>query len=411
MEGTAAARVAAGADGKGIVLALERLARRLLDSGEVTREQIEEARRTQSFFGGQIESHLLKLGFVDEQALGRVLSEVTGAPYASREQLRVLPADVLRLGSSLKPLLGRLGVCPFEIRDRTLHIAMLNPRDAVAVGEIRSAAGCDVEPWVTCEYRLYQALERHFDVEGDRRLGVSLAPPAPPARRRSTDVPAEAERHKPAASSGVELGLDGRPLHAEVGVDDHLFAHATSDLGEILGRIDRAPDGSPAVASDPWRKLESALVEAEDARGIAEALLEFTDGHAHRAALFALTRDGARGIAGRGRGLETARLAALTLPVEPESVLHSAHESAEFFFGVVAPHPANRDLYGALGGRLPAMAMVLPIRVKGRVVALLYLDDDDRPMTPPEIPRLRRAVAKAALAFEIVLLRGKLRKI
>jgi hypothetical protein len=32
-------------------------------------------------------------------------------------------------------------------------------------------------------------------------------------------------------------------------------------------------------------------------------------------------------------------------------------------------------------------------------------------MTRPEIPRMRRAAAKAGLAFEIVLLRGKLRKI
>jgi hypothetical protein len=392
-------------------LGLDRLARQLLDTGEVTREQIEEARRTQSFFGGQIGSHLLKLGFVDEEVLGRALTEVTGAPYASREQLRVLADDVLRLGSSLRAQLLRLQICPFAIHDRKLRVAMLNPRDAFALAEVRTAAGRDVEPWVTCEYRLYQALERHFGVGGDRRQGVSLAPPAPTARRRSTDPPADADLDPTVASSEAELGLDGRPLHAEVDIDDQLFARATSDLGEILGKIGGASDAAPGLESDPWLKLESALGAAEDARGIAEALLDFSEGRARRAALFALTRDGARGIAGRGHGLETARLGALTLPVEPTSVLDAALKSAEFFFGVVPPLPSNRDLYGALGAKPPAMAMVLPITVKGRVVALWYLDDDDRPMTRPEIPRMRRAAAKAGLAFEIVLLRGKLRKI
>ena len=85
--------------------------------------------------------------------------------------------------------------------------------------------------------------------------------------------------------------------------------------------------------------------------------------------------------------------------------------SREFFFGVVPPLPPNQDLYSALGGRLPAMAMVVPISVKGRTVALLYLDDEERPITQPNIPAMRRASAKAGLAFEILLLRAKLQKL
>jgi hypothetical protein len=57
------------------------------------------------------------------------------------------------------------------------------------------------------------------------------------------------------------------------------------------------------------------------------------------------------------------------------------------------------------------MAMILPIPVKSRIAAVLYLDDDDRPLPRPDIPLMRRVAVKAGLAFEILLLRGKLRKV
>ena len=134
-------------------------------------------------------------------------------------------------------------------------------------------------------------------------------------------------------------------------------------------------------------------------------------GHAARAALFAVGKEGLRVIAGRGPALETERLRRLTLPAERSTVLGAVVESRDFFYGVVPPHPANRELYAALGGRLPSMAMVLPILVKSRVAALLYLDDEDRPMRRPDIALMRRVTGKAGVAFEILLLRGKLRKI
>jgi hypothetical protein len=392
-------------------LGVEKLARHLLDRGEVTREQVEEARRTQGFFGGQIGSHLLKLGFVDEETLGGALSEVTGAAYAGREQLGMLPQDARGL---LPPhAVKRLRVCPFEISDRTVRVAMLNPRDAIAVAEIRAASGYHVEPWVTCEYRLYQAFEKHYRVEGDRRRAVSPAALAP--ERRSSPAPAEEGPQAqpgspPPESSAEEMGLDGRPLDAEIDYEEHLFGARASGLEDapVSGQAD--PPGLES-AGDPFTHLDKALSLAEDRDHIAEAVLDFCRGRGRRVALFAVTREGLRIVAGRGRGLEGKRVRSMTLPVEPSSLLDVALNSREFFFGVVPPLPPNQDLYSALGGKLPAMAMVVPISVKGRTVALLYLDDEDRPITQPDIPAMRRAAAKAGLAFEILLLRAKLRKL
>jgi len=390
---------------------LERLVQYLLDEGRVTPDQIAEARRTQGFFGGQIGSHILKLGFVDEVSLGAALSQVTGVRYASGDRLRNASENAL---TSLDPRTAeRLRACPFERDRHTVRIAMLNPRDAVAIAEIRSATGCEVEPWVTCEYRLYQALERHYRVNAGRPRAITLAPPLPHDRaarrsRRGSDdrVPIEND-----VLSGP--GPDGCSLDAEVGYDEHVVTRRGSPLDDVLDAIESVDADRRDIVTpiDPLEKLDNVLVAAEDRGRIAAAVLELCAGHAARSALFAVGKAGLRVIAGRGRAFETQRLGALTIPAERSTVLGAVLESRDLFFGVVPPDPANRDLYTALGVRLPSMAMVLPILVKSRIAALLYLDDEGRPMRRPDIALMRRVAGKAGVAFEVLLLRGKLRKI
>jgi hypothetical protein len=390
---------------------LEKLVQYLLDEGRVTPEQIAEARRTQGFFGGQIGSHILKLGFVDEASLGEALSRVTGVPYASGERLRVVSEDAL---ASLDPHVAeKLKVCPVEREAAVLRIAMLNPRDAVAIAGVRSATGCEVEAWVTCEYRLYQALEQHYRVGAGRPRAITLAPPLPHERAEGRSAGRAAGSDAPRDDGDCHVGLDGRPLDAEVAFEEHYVAHQSSALEEVLDAIESVePDRRDVTTPvDRLGALETELVTAGDRGRIADALLEFCAGHASRAALFAVAKGGLRGVAGRGRGLGTERLRSLELAVEPTTVFGAVLESREFYFGSVPPLPVNRELYEKLGGRIPVMAMVLPIPVKSRIAALLYLDDDEFPMRRPDIPLMRRVAVKTGLAFEILLLRGKLRKV
>ncbi len=163
--------------------------------------------------------------------------------------------------------------------------------------------------------------------------------------------------------------------------------------------------------SDPMRRLEAGLECPADRNALADALLDFCGTRAARCALFAVGREGIRGVGGRGRGFDTEVVRNISVPADAPTVLDTALRSRNFYFGVVPPLPGNRDLYTVLGGRMPAMVLVLPILVKERMAALLYLDDDDRPMTRPDIPLMRRVTAKAGVALEILLLRNKLREI
>ena len=97
----------------------------LLERGWITAAQLEEAQRTQGFFGGRLETHLLKLGYVTEQALGEALTEVSGVPYASWEHLRSAPQNAL--DAIPVSLIDRHRVCPFRIENGRLRVATLTP--------------------------------------------------------------------------------------------------------------------------------------------------------------------------------------------------------------------------------------------------------------------------------------------
>ena len=384
----------------------DKAAEYLLEHGWITRDQVEEARRTQGFFGGEITSHLLKLGYVSEAALGEALTEVTGVPYASWDHLRAVPADAI--ASIPERLVERFRACPIRLEDGRLRVAMLNPRDATAIREIQAATGLVIDPWIATEPRLYQALERWYRLRFEGTKGISLVgTPRPPSTARPSKETAESETPSVATA---EVGLDGRPLDAEVSFDD--FLHRPGELisdREIPPRS--APPETDAGRGIAWDALDEALASARNRADIADALFAFCSGKSSRTGLFAVARDTVRGVAGRGRSFEGPELAAVSVPVGSGTVFDTALQSRDFYFGVVPGLPANRDLFTALGGRLPASVMLLPIVVKGRTVALLYLDGDDGPLPRPDIPLMRRVAAKTSMAFELLLLRNKLREL
>jgi hypothetical protein len=379
-----------------------RVAEHLLEHGWITSAQVDEAQRTQSFFGGRIDSHLLRLGYVSEPVLGEALTEIAGVPFASWEHLRTAPASALE--AIPVRLVERFRVCPFRLDQGRLRVATTNPRDATALREIQAAIGHEIEPWVTTEPRLYQALERHYRLrfEGTRgiRLAADTVRPAPRARTEAETAPDPVPKEP-------ELGLDGRPMDAQFEIDDFVRRPAGWTANGDATGAKAAPD--PAAVS--LHALDESLAGARDRDEIAEALFAFAGSRSSRSGLFAVGRDGIRGVAGRGRAFATDRLRSVIVPVGQGTVFDTALKSRDFYFGVVPALPANRDLYTALGGRLPATVMLLPIVVKERTIALFYLDGDDGPLLAPDIPLMRRVAVKAGLAFEMLLLRNKLREV
>jgi type IV pilus assembly protein PilB len=150
-------------------LAQDRLGDILVAEGLVTELQIEEAIRDAQEHNTRVGFSLVKLGFVEEDDLTRVLAKQYRVPAVDLERIdvderitRLVPGEV-----AVKHL-----VLPLRRVGRTLTVAMVNPTDLGAVDDLKFITRLDVEPVVVGEYTLRKHLEKYYDQADDRMADI-----------------------------------------------------------------------------------------------------------------------------------------------------------------------------------------------------------------------------------------------
>ncbi|MEE9218682.1 MAG: hypothetical protein V3U98_06410 [Acidobacteriota bacterium] len=390
----------------------------LIERGKLTRKQLDAALRNQGFFREHLGTTLFKMGFVDEETLGVALSELASVPYAPPAMFENLPASLV----SLLPtkLAEKHDVVPLKLEGRKLHLAMLNPRDLLVLDEIAFITGYTIQPWIAPEFRLYDALERNYNVVSKRRRTITLsgsgtfpvargAPRRERSRTASETAPIKARQlarassppappAAPAAPAAPELGLDGRPLDA------------LPEIGPPLPPI-HEPESPPAEpALRDMRSLEEAgraLQQAETRDDVAEAVLGYAGAHLKRVALFILQKERVIGWSGRGQGVVPERIKELQLSLRSPSIFSALGNGKMHYLGGVPDNSSNRELYRVLGGSPPDFILLAPINIKGRAVAALYADDGGGPLSS-QLEDLLKLGRMAAIALEILILRTKI---
>lgn len=336
-----------------------RLGEYLIEQGVLSPRQLQEALRSQRIFGGSLGTHLVELGLLAEDALVDALASIHSVRAAYRTEVLSAPPEVVAL---LSPdFAKRHRAIPFRVDGDDLHLAIQNPADSLAVHEAAFLTGFNVVPFVTLERVLRDALLGFHRLEPTKsRPAIDTAPQVLPQRaeptRSSTDEEPRAQQR----------------------------------------------------ANTPWslRDVAQRLAEATHRDEILDLLVSEVARFFPRAAVFAIKADEA--VLHRSHGLSIGEGRVVSVSLSDSSVLSFAKQSAEIHYGPVAATPANQDFYTLLGGRAPKAALVLPVLVKGRLVCVLYGDDLDEASPAPDFHRLRKAVALASLALEILILRGKI---
>lgn len=155
----------------------QRLGQVLIDRGLITASQLELALRNQLSLGGHLGTSLLELGLVDEEDLGDVLADTLRVPYARPKMFRRVPGAVVR--ALPERVVAEYRAVPFREHDKTLDVAMINPRDLPAIDALTFASGCRISPWVSPEVRILEAMEKLYDIPREIRyivIGRSLGP-------------------------------------------------------------------------------------------------------------------------------------------------------------------------------------------------------------------------------------------
>ncbi|HET8945816.1 MAG TPA: hypothetical protein VFQ07_02435 [Candidatus Polarisedimenticolia bacterium] len=164
---------------------------------------------------------------------------------------------------------------------------------------------------------------------------------------------------------------------------------------------------SPADAAN----LEAAalrLQRAETRDDVFAVILDFVAARYRRSALFVVQGDRVTGWSGRGEGIEPIRVRQVTVSLDWPSLFSFFRGGADFYQGPVADQPANTRFYLDLGCPPPARALLLPLRIKDRPAVILYADNASDSGTGFDATPLRRLLAKASLALEILILRTKI---
>ena len=112
---------------------------------------------------------------------------------------------------------------------------------------------------------------------------------------------------------------------------------------------------------------------------------------------------------GRSPSLDEYAFRNWTAGFDEPSVFLNLRQGAEFFLGKLPGMPAHERLLKCWRGSLDTECAVFPIKVRDRLVCVVYGDRDSLGLAGLDVPAIQRLTGKAAIAFEMLLMQRKLR--
>jgi len=420
-----------------------RLGELLVQRGMITEEQLQQALNAQLVYGGHLGTCLIEHDLVNEVDLGLALSEIYGVGYAAPEMLADVAGPVVE--SIPRKLVEKHRLIPFDLDGGVLHLAMIDPRDILALDETAHASGLRTYPWVSPEIRVLQAMERYYRIprrlrfvalcrELDRERPfepaprrVSAAAPGPeaapdrPARRGETDcylgtdVDAEGRLHRGFEDLGAEFGY-GRSWHeiAEEGPAEprHPVVHPTATPPPARHEVAPAPaaTAAPPLPSIALEEATERMCRADDPVQVGQALVDYAVGGTPRCVLWRVDDVAATVWAQRGFPAldDPARPVRLTVTEEPVFRLVAG---IPCYRGPAPANAAGLTYFQMLGAKPPSEILLVPLHLDDRLVALFYGDCGMASSIAAATDDCRRVMLKLAYALRILELKRSIRAV
>jgi type IV pilus assembly protein PilB len=226
----------------------------LVSKGLISPEQLASALGEQERWGSRLGMTLVRLGFLEEETLVRVLAGQLRLPVA-RIGGKTVNGDVLRLISVEQA--EKYRCLPLFVREeagaKVLFLAMEDPSDLQALDELCFQVDEKLRPVLVAPTELEDALTRHYHGVAGRGLSseplpaLSAAAPAPEQADTAPDLPPLDSLPEPGpreASAPLRTGpaFEAPPPPAaehEAGMEPQLILRALSQLLVEKGVISR----------------------------------------------------------------------------------------------------------------------------------------------------------------------------
>lgn len=410
----------------------------LVTHGLLTKDDVRRALNAQRGRMGRLDTEIVDLQLLTEATALKALGKFNKTRTVTGSELEFASPTAVRM---LTPrIASRLGVVPFKLEGRTLSVATLSPGDLLIEDEIAQQTGCMVASFVTLEIRFVEALNHHYQAPITaryagliRRLTAEKKARNETATRSPSDEMEVVSQHEPAPDKvrrTVERRLASAPapeVALELSAEElDLFpslrdeeAAAASDEGGISGEVALNREDQPAAPAQPEETeiglgalldaASHAMQNVEMRDDIADAMLGFCAPLFRRRIMLVQRHGTIMGWRGDGAGVDKQAIRTISIPVDEPSVFSGLLQGVEFWLGPLPTMPHNVDLALALGGSSPKDCYILPVKVRDRVVCFLYGDNQDEGVGGLPLGELKRLAAKAGLAFQVYLLKGKIR--
>jgi hypothetical protein len=417
----------------------------LIEQKILTLDQLEEADRSQTVYGGRLGTNLVETGYLGLDELAEHLTRYHGVTLAPVSWLESPDPKAIKLVPIA--LIRRHKMLPLRLEREALHMAMLDPTDPGQLDFASTAANRPVVPYVLPEIRLLYWLETHLQIDRHPRF-VNLAARLRRTDLRVSDFDSSLGHTIEAAAPASERVLEPEPEIATAEQapdvldkwfeDDVLRPETDAPVSTPSG----PPPPSPVDAADEPADLEEELlleelvVEAEApaivnesvARGplpparvaeleaqlagaverdpIVELMLELARSHCEVAVLFLVNGGKVTPFRASGGGVQE-RLSDLEVPLGVHSIF--AHPAVTGFPFRGSPPEGGIDgrLLESMGRADIHDLLVQPISIRDRVVNLLYCDNGSSAFGETSIAALGAVADCAARAYERLILDRK----
>lgn len=139
----------------------KRLGDVLIEAGLLTQAQLERAQFTQQKNGDHLSRTLIKLGYITEENILKVLEEQYGVSHVDLNAIHISQEAVATISESLAK---RYQVIPISKESQKLTLAMADPTNFFAIDDVRMATGCEVKPVIAAEHVIMHAISQYYSV-------------------------------------------------------------------------------------------------------------------------------------------------------------------------------------------------------------------------------------------------------
>jgi type IV pilus assembly protein PilB len=138
----------------------DRLGDLLMKEGLITRDQLEKGLQEQRSTGTRLGYCLVKLGFVQETEITKMLARQYRMPAVDLSRFEVDPKIIKLIPAeiALKHL-----VLPLKKEGRTLTVAMADPTKLGVIDDLKFVTRYDIFPVIAGEYTLRTAIDKHYE--------------------------------------------------------------------------------------------------------------------------------------------------------------------------------------------------------------------------------------------------------